>query len=472
MHMFILFSLFSLLHLGNPLAWGRPNILVLMTDDQRYDSLQYMPNVQQLLVQKGTRFERFYASYPLCCPSRATFLTGQYAHNHGVLDNFLPLGGFTRLDHTNTLAVWLLNSGYYTGLIGKYLNCYYGGIPPGWSEWMGAPDPGAYDYYGYMLYVQGVLTQYGFGASDYQTDVYIQQAADFIVRQHQQRPGQPWFLWVSFLAPHDDRDQGIPGPSPAPRHLGMMRHIPLPRPPSFNEEDVSDKPALVRSFPLLTVEEIDRTQLAYWRTLETLLAVDDGVKRLYDTLVSVGQLQNTVIIFLSDNGLMFGEHRQTGAGAKIYPYEESVRVPMVIRHPRFPTPQVTHNFVVNVDLAPTILKLAQATPGRVMDGRSVMRLLHNPLAPWRSKVLLYADHPETGYTIQYAGVMNNKGYVYVEHQSGEKELYNYGRGTACMPSDPLQLNNQAGVACAQRVIDRMKTHLDVLKTCIGASCWR
>jgi N-acetylglucosamine-6-sulfatase len=243
----------------------RPNVLVIETDDQTQAEMAVMPQVRQLIGGDGTTFANNFVNYSLCCPSRSTFLTGQYSHNTGVQGNEPPSGGFDKLRGTETLPVWLQRAGYYTGLIGKYLNGYEahrddpGGplIPPGWSEWHGSTV--TYDYYGYQLNEQGTLNTYGSlqdnpdnppDPSLYSTDVYTNKAVDFI---NQRAPSQqPYFLWLTYLAPHS----GGPNPAgnhcagtakPAPRDLHAFDSEPLPQPPSFNEADVSDKPPSIRN---------------------------------------------------------------------------------------------------------------------------------------------------------------------------------------------------------------------------------
>jgi arylsulfatase A-like enzyme len=267
--------------------------------------------------------------------SRATFLTGQHAHNHKVLNNVGPTGGYRRLDHTNTLATWLQAAGYYTAHIGKYLNGYgvqvpRTTIPPGWTEWYGTPDPDAYAFYNYSINENGTLVFYGEGEENYQTDVYARKATDFIQRMAAQTT--PFFLSIAPLPPHEDPNEAkfttvTPGPEPAPRHKGLFQNESLPRPPSFNEADVSDKPAMIRALPRLSSTKINSLTTAYRRRLESLLAVDELLKAVMDTLAATNQLDKTVVIFTSDNGYLQGEHRLASPNAKVFLYEESIRVP-------------------------------------------------------------------------------------------------------------------------------------------------
>jgi arylsulfatase A-like enzyme len=462
-----------LLNITVAVTWGqdRPNIVLIITDDQRTDEINFMTNVNALLIQQGTNFLRSFASYPLCCPVRATFITGQYPHNHGVLD-VPPNGGYRQLNHTNTLPVWLEKAGYYTVHIGKYLNGYGQHvppetIPPGWTEWYGAVDPSTYKYNGYFLNENGTIKRYGSGAANYQTDVYARKAVDLI--QRMAAGGRRFFLSLAFLAPHDDRDD-IPGPKPANRHSGRFATAALPRPPSFNERDVSDKPAIIRRLPLLDGTVQANLTTAYRRRLESLLAVDDAVKEIVDALRETQQLHNTVIIFVSDNGFLLGEHRLNRT--KIHSYEESVRTPLIIRHPQFPKRRSVSKLVGDVDLGPTIVELARATPRRIMDGHSLMLLVQNPSAAWRNHLLLEAQHVETGNTIRYAAVRSVR-YVYVEHNTGERELYNLAdTASGCSAADPYQLFSQHSKACYGSQLSSLRARLNILRTCAGQECWQ
>ena len=226
-----------------------------MTDDQTVESMRVMPNVKTLIADQGVTFDNSFVSYSLCCPSRSTFLTGQYAHNHGVWGNAAPNGGYYKLDSTNTLPVWLQRAGYQTIHLGKYLNQYGTRnpreIPPGWGQWYGTPDPSTYRYLNYQINENGNLVQFGNAAADYKTDVESRLAVDLI--SHQAADPRPFFMWVAFLAPHSggprdaDDPSGVSTPSPAPRDKNRFANEPLPRPASFNEADVSDKPAAIRN---------------------------------------------------------------------------------------------------------------------------------------------------------------------------------------------------------------------------------
>ena len=216
----------------------RPNIVVVMTDDQTVGEMKALPQVRSLIGDHGVTFNRSYVTTPLCCPARATYLTGQYAHNHKVVTNVPPFGGYPRLKpKDNTLPVWLQRAGYYTAHIGKYLNSYVrkSGVPPGWSDWHGALDPSTYQMWGYTLNENGRIHTYGEQSVEdpalYQTDVYSRKAAKIINRQAPR--AKPFFLSVAPLAPHGERlrQAGQVDPRPAPRHAGAFATEPLPRPP-------------------------------------------------------------------------------------------------------------------------------------------------------------------------------------------------------------------------------------------------
>src|ERR687883_2117598 len=217
-------------HRSHAAAKPRPNILVFETDDQTLAEMSVLPNVRRLIGDQGVTFDANVDSFSLCCPSRATLLTGQYSHNNGVRGNTAPQGGYYKLDSTNTLAVWLQKAGYYTAHVGKYLNQYGTRdpreIPPGWTDWHGSVDPSTYRYYGYTLNENGTLHTYCATPqpSCYQTDVYRDKAVDII----RARAGGPaWFMWVAFLANHSGgpREPGDPQlgtPVPAPRYKDRL----------------------------------------------------------------------------------------------------------------------------------------------------------------------------------------------------------------------------------------------------------
>ncbi|HKB20362.1 MAG TPA: sulfatase [Gaiellaceae bacterium] len=440
----------------------RPNVVVLMTDDQTVESMRVMPNVKTLIADQGVTFDNSFVSYSLCCPSRSTFLTGQYAHNHGVWGNAAPNGGYYKLDSTNTLPVWLQRAGYQTIHLGKYLNQYgtrnAREIPPGWGQWYGTPDPSTYRYLNYTFNENGNLVQFGNAAADYKTDVESRLAVDLISRQA--GDPRPFFMWVAVLAPHSggprdaDDPSGLATPSPAARDKNHFANEALPMPPSFNEADVSDKPAAIRNRALITPARIRAIRENYQQRLESLLAVDDAVAKIVNELTRIGKLNDTYIIFTSDNGFMHGEHRiQQG---KVVLYEPSIRVPLLIRGPGIPAGQHRSQFVANIDLAPTIVQATGAQPGRVMDGRS--------LIPFAKDKLLQSGRDILLETPTYAGV-RSPNWLYAEHVTGEKELYS-------LAGDRDELNSLQTNPAYDRMEANLAMRLARLRQCKGAVCRR
>ena len=363
----------------------RPNLVVVMTDDQTYADMAAMPLTRRLIGGAGATFTRAYVSYPLCCPSRATFLTGQYAHNHGVRTNAPPDGGYEALDGDHTLPVWLRAAGYRTAHIGKYLNGYglrrAANVPPGWTEWHGAVDKSTYQMWGYTLNDNGELRSYGdFLAEDpplYQTDVLRDRAVQTILEH--EGPA-PLFLSLAFVAPHGEVTQ--PGTTtqpfvrPAPRHRDRYAGLELPLPRSFDEADVRDKPPHVRRLRRLSLYAQERIAEDFAARRESLLAVDEAVAAIVGALEQRGELDSTYVLFTSDNGFLQGEHRIPKG--KYYAYEPSSHVPLLVRGPGIRPRSVSRELVSNVDLAPTLLEAAGATADRAVDGRSLLAFARDP----------------------------------------------------------------------------------------------
>ncbi len=341
-----------------------------------------MPNTLTEIAGAGVTFDRYYVSDPLCCPSRATLLTGQYAHNDGVLGNGPgAFGGYGALDKQNNLAVWLRDAGYRTIHIGKFLN-YYGQppvsapteVPPGWSDWETlVGEDSTHYFYGYRLNVNGAV-EGPFGdityahrdpggcpddpppgqACDYQTDVLNQRAVDQIAAS---AGHGPFFLSLDYVAPHGDFRPPW-GAEPAPRDYDSWATAPLPRPPGFNERNVSDKPRFLRRSHRLSPPQIAHAQQEYQKGIESLRSVDAGVGRIFAALAATGQLSNTFVFFTTDNGFFQGEHRIQRS--KFLPYEPSNHVPLFLRGPGIDAGTRSGELVANVDIAPTILQIAGA----------------------------------------------------------------------------------------------------------------
>jgi N-acetylglucosamine-6-sulfatase len=400
--------------------WGpspqplRPNIVFVLTDDQRWDTTDathsgggpdVMPRTRAELADQGVEFTEAFMTTPLCCPSRSSILSGQYAHRHGVYKNSGTNGGADDFDDISTLATWLETAGYRTSLIGKYLNGYSGlwqagqppYVPPGWTDWHGMKNVAFFNYVivepdGVGGYVEN---SYGNAEADYSTDVLREKAKQFITDSV--NAGQPFFLYLAFKAPH------LPQ-IPAPRHEGMFEGIAAWRPPSYNEPDVSDKPSWMQTLPLQNSVDLDQVRIDQ---LEMLQAVDEaiggsttyGITGIMQHLRDLGVADRTIVVYFSDNGWLWGEHRLR---AKNQPYEESIRSPMMVRYPKLaPLPRKEARFVLNIDLAPTFAELVGAGVPIIQDGASLVTVLDGtqPVGNWRTDVLTEAwpaSHPWAG----------------------------------------------------------------------------
>ena len=459
-----------------------PNVVVVMTDDQDLASVDQLPQIQAL-AKAGTTFTHAVATTPQCCPSRATFLTGQYAHNHGVLSNKAPDGGFAALDSTRTLPVWLSEAGYRTGHVGRYLNGYGNRavgtdpreIPPGWDDWQVPVKHTEFRMFNYVMNENGTLTDYGDSARDYQTDVVARKAARF-VRQNAARP-DPFFLSVASLAPHkegvlDKLPDAPRNPRPAPRHLGALDDLPIPRAASYDEADVSDKPRSVSRLPELSPATVGDLEVLNRSRVESLLAVDDLVGRLVRALEKSGELENSLVIFTSDQGFLFGEHRLVGKGTL---YEGAIRVPLIMAGPGIEAGAIRDQLVANVDLAPTILDYASAEADLELHRDSILPLATEESAADERSYLLELQgvpgvsdaargrEPDAFLEAETVFAVRSPGFFYAEHPNGELELYDLER-------DPDQLENLAADAAYEQERARFAEELATLKGCQGADC--
>jgi N-acetylglucosamine-6-sulfatase len=446
---------------------AKPNVLVIMTDDQTVESLRVMGNVKTLLADQGTSFDSSFASFSLCCPSRATFLTGQYAHNHGVMGNAPPEGGYAKLDSSNTLPVWLQRAGYHTVHIGKYLNGYPGSnrthVPAGWTEWYGSIDPSTYQFYRYTLNENGRLVTYGSDPASYQADVYSRKAVDTVRRLAP--ASTPFFLSVAFLAPHSggpresDDPRNFATPVPAPRHRNRFAAEPFPQSASFNEADVSDKPLGIRNRPTLNAQAIASITENYRQRLESLLAVDEAVAAIVAALRETGELEQTLIVFTADNGFFHGEHRVPSG--KVLLYEPSIRVPLILRGPGVPRGERVSELVANIDVAPTIVAAAGASPVRTMDGRSLLPLAQDPGRRTGRDILI--ERGPGGNNQQIFTALRTPRYLYAEYSNGDRELYDLVR-------DPDQLTSLHADPAHQTLRTALAGRLAQLRSCAGAAC--
>jgi N-acetylglucosamine-6-sulfatase len=458
---------FAMLLAAGP-AMARPNVVVLMTDDQTLASLSSMPQTNALLAAPGTLFEQATSTFPLCCPSRATALTGQYAHNHQIVHNVGDFGGHRKLSHANTLPVWLQGAGYRTMHVGRYLNGYEyaDGVPPGWDDWHGAPHSSAFNYSQWRVNENGSLVEYPVDEhpDEYLTDYHGRRASELI---EQASPGeQPFYLQVWFVAPHTarprdaDDPRGLSTPSPAPRHRDAFAATPMPRPPSFDEAAVHDKPQAVYELPLFDPETVAAIEENWRQEQESLLAVDEAVARIVGTLERTGELANTLIVYTSDNGYLHGEQR-IKAG-KVWHYEPSSRVPLIMRGPGVPAGLRDPRPVANIDVAPTIVDAADAQPQRVLDGRSLFGLMADPGVWWGRDILL--ENGRGANDVPPYRAIRTGRFVYAQHlYTGEYELYD-------LALDPYQLNNLDGVIRYAGVQRDLARRLRLLRSCAGRGC--
>ena len=435
-----------------------PNVIVVMTDDQTVAQTRVMRIVGRDIRDEGTSFTRAFASYPLCCPSRATFLTGQHSHNHGVLGNGTPIGGFDDLDEEDTLGVWLQQAGYRTIHVGKFLNGYglenpnY--VPPGWDRWAGAIDDTANAQFNYELNENGTVVAYGSSPADYKSDVYTRLAVEEIEAAAPLAPAQPFFMFVGYTAPH------LPA-NPAPRHRGRFAGLPVPRPASFNERNVSDKPRDIRRRNRFSARKVRRIAANHRNQLRSLLAVDEGVGQIVDALEANSLLATTYVVFTSDNGFFTGEHRLVKG--KFLPYEPSLRVPLIVRGPGFAGGTRSEELVSNVDLAPTILDWAEGSASVPVDGRSLAPFLADPARRSRRPIFIEANTRDVNSPgIPYTGIRTQRWKI-VRYRSGEIELYDLRRD----PHELRSLHRSRRFTRTKRFLLRATARY---AECVGAEC--
>jgi N-acetylglucosamine-6-sulfatase len=526
----------------------RPSFVVIQTDDQTLDQLyaafgqprlQAMPNTLNLIAKRGETFNRYYVSYPLCCPSRVSLMTGRYAHNDGVKGNIQPNGGYFgfsfRGAYSHNIATWLQGAGYRTIHVGKFLNGYgdepYSNgseVPPGWSSWHSVlkSDTNHY-YYGYSLNNNGVVEgPYGDSGTwepreyitrddigcpfaplngqpcFYETDMLTNLATQEL---RATSPEQPFYLQLDYTAPHGDFRKPA-GPEPAPRHYDWFKGAPLPhnRGQGFDEGNVSDKPSFIREAPYLGLSEIHTYRVYYDKALESLRSIDDGVKLLIDTLGSLHRLRNTYVIFTSDNGFFYGEHRLLGG--KFLAYEPSTHLPFLIRGPHIRANTESGEIVGNIDVAPTILELAGVEPDKSVDGRSMAPFFKDPelrtLRPYLFESFVETDDVNAAGAIDEPGDQSRSTreqraaasrsgaaagpgggasasllappkdyegirlgpYKYIAWPDGEKELYD-------LETDPYELNNLVRIPNYFPVRNFLHRELtERLEDCVGRGC--
>lgn len=466
----------ALPNVGGQYVPPQPNIVFVLTDDLSWDLLPYMPNVKRLR-QRGTTFTNYFVTDSLCCPSRASILTGQYPHNTGIFRNTGADGGFLAFHakglERQTYATALEAAGYRTALMGKYLNQYAPGrirtalggpyIPPGWTDWVVSGN--GYPGFGYQLSRNVRLVRHGFRAKDYLTNVLAREGLEFV--RDAVDEGSPFMLNVWTFAPHSPA-------TPAPRDRNRFANVTAPRDASFDEADMLDKPAWLRNKRPLTAQEITRIDQTFRQRVRAVQAVDRMLGRLQRRLRAAGVARNTYVVFSSDNGFHQGQHRLTPG--KLTAYDPDVRVPLVVAGPGVPAGRTVDAMTENTDLCPTFAELA-GTAVPTADGRSLVPLLRGgSAAGWRDAVLIEhrgnvsgANDPDlppagSGNPPTYEA-LRSKDVLYVEYVDGERELYELG-------SDPFQLRNIASEASPERLA-RLNGALSAMRTCRGpGQCWQ
>lgn len=435
-----------------------PNIVLIVTDDAQPGDLDAMPKTRALLGDGGTTFPNCFASTPLCSPSRASLLTGQLAHNHGVVGNQGETGGWRSYRSAGigarTIQVPLHAAGYRTGLVGKLLNGVPGSgqVAPDWDEAFVQTD---FRYFGFEVNHNGRHRR--FGDKHYSTSILRQQAVAFI---RSTPDGQPLFLHVSPIAPHN-----IPK---SPRKLrARFRGARQTRSPDLNETEVSDKPEFLRRRSQLSPTALRSLDAHHRGRLRTLVPVDDLVAAVAGALEETDRLDTTYLFFLSDNGMMLGHHRHVG---KTVPYDRGARTPLLARGPGFAHGVFDERLALNIDVTTTIA----AATGIVIPDLDGVSLLDSPA---RADVLLeWLGEPESQRSAFYSpsgpnyAALRTPDALYVEHSTGERELYDYR-------FDPYELDNlladwdgHAPSPDAEARAAQHSARLAALRECAGATC--
>ena len=467
-----LFAALVLLLVSVTASEAAPNVVVIMTDDQEdTGSMAYMPKLHALLTEQGLTFTNSFVNLPLCAPSRASFFTGLSAHNTGIkANNPVDGGGWEAFKdrEANALPVWLDRAGYKTAMLGKYVNRYgqqsswgallaWAGnlvnvefkgatignprdwVPPGWDLWYAFTGTRA-RYFDYAVNENGTILSFGHRAEDYSTDVLKERAVRFIAEETD-KP-EPFFLYIATKAVHVQGKRAIP----APQYAGALQDVKLP---------IGEKGAPIHGVP--------KSRLAkdYRAELQSLQSVDDLVEAVVDALKQAGKLDNTLIVYTSDNGFLYGQHRLIGKSAA---YEESIKVPLVMRGPGIPKGETRTDLVNNLDVVATVAELAGASPGYALDGRSLTPLFADAEAPWRSALLIespvsHFQKPRSRFT-----AVRTVTRKYVRYDSGFEQLFD-------LSADPHELKNAAGEARYAGDLASLRSLDQALKSCTGETCF-
>lgn len=445
-------------------AYGQrtPNILAITLDDVRDDMMNHLP-VLTSRSTNGLVFSNAVVHSPECCPSRATFFTGEHMQHHNVLSGASPTGGQKKLDESKTIAVALQAGGYYTVQIGKYLNGYgmqsrptY--VPKGWSRWMASVDPNTYYAYGWEFNIDGAIVDAPLDHNTHQDDQIATMTVDELTKLSKQT--RPWFVNLNFVSPHNTKDEyGFSGKPVAPARYSQIVDGNLPVTPGI-EDDLSDKPVGVQDVGAVADLFDRRTpDVIYKAEIGAYASINASLGKVFETLEQTGQLQNTVVVVWSDNGLQRGEHGQTeGKGV---PYNDSVRTPLYIWGPEIPKGEI-EPIVSSVDLAPTIVQLAGLPRLPWFDGISLIDVAAHPPAYLDRTVLV-----ELGelFDRDFWRSARSRTWEYTEWSTGETELYD-------LVNDPNELTNLLAVDPKKYRSQelQMKKVLDFLHSCTGIAC--
>lgn len=444
---------------GTPQAGAerRPNLVFVLTDDMRDDDLEHMPITQRLLADQGMEFTDAISPHPLCCPARAQLATGQYAQNNGVQHNRGVHGGFPALDPTREASSWFRDSGYRTGFVGKFLNGYgpHDVRPSGWSRW-DALTRGVYDYVNFSMTGDGQPRRY--------TDSYVTS----VIEDHTNRAvrdfaaaGDPFVVYAWHLAPHyritPEGGRGLPPAAPQDRDLFQDARPASFDDPAFDEGDVADQPAYLRH--LSPVSTVSRAEISAENTarLQSLQAVDRAVGSLVETLAAEGVLDNTYIVFSSDNGYSLGEHRFVGKDVLT---DEALQVPLLVRGPGIAPASTSDLPVTLVDLPATFAALTGVSPRWQVDGTSLAPTLFGGLQTFRDTTLI-----QTGRTL-------GDGW---SHRGVRTDRYLYGTdGTDAflydLLVDPDAMDNRIDHPAYASVQAALELRRSVLVDCAGWTC--
>jgi arylsulfatase A-like enzyme len=421
-----------------------PNVVVIVTDDQRLETMSAMPATRRLFKREGTRFSNGFATTPLCCPARASIMSGRYAHNHGITTQ--QEGEAFELEQSMTMQRELKAAGYRTGMYGKFLNGWdLTSSPTYFDDWAIFSHVEPNGYFGGPWNANGSVHTVNRYASN-----YLRSKALSFVRETEQSDDQPWYLFLAPPAPHAPFD-------PGDRYFDAPVRL-WDGNPAVEEADRSDKPSWVTS----RSQGLRIGRRLRGKQLRTLMSVDDMIERLFAELDELDEDEETLAFFLSDNGFLWGEH---GLTQKRFPYGPSVRVPFYVRWPGQVTPgTLDDRLAANIDIAPTVYEAAGITPDYQPDGRSLLG------TDGRDRLLLEFWHTGRGALPSWASTITDR-FQYVEYYSDQglpaavTEYYD-------LTVDPWQLDNLLGDSETGNDpnVPMLSVQLSLDRSCEGTEC--